>query len=220
MVENGQAKFLCLRCGDLHEEYVVVRGEGCLAIDRRHLVLCRCNFIVHDRHGDTKLEHFCLDVEEQLRDGTGHRGKVVEVSLLVARGQSAKQRPAAIDQIWPSQVVLSLDYEELLLPSEEGVDCLGVGANTNRLEQAQALLVHGIVGPQQGCFVINAGTQVRDKTCRDAEDFVHDKARRRSVPSREGCCSVCCAQPAIWEGGTISLAEEEALVWKCCVKGL
>mmetsp|Transcript_97244 Transcript_97244/g.225436 ORF Transcript_97244/g.225436 Transcript_97244/m.225436 type:complete len:418 (-) Transcript_97244:342-1595(-) len=218
--EDNQAKLLGLLCADLHEEHIVVRGEGRLAVNGRHLVLRRGHFVVDHGHGHAQLQHLRLNPEEQLRDGVGHRGKVVEVRLLASRGQRADQCAAAIDQIGPVLVVLGLDDKELLFPTEEAKDRLGVSGNLDVLEQAQAFLVHSVVGAQQWGLVIKASTQMRDEAAGDLEHFVHHEARRRAIPGGEGGSRVRCTEPSVGEGGAIGLPKEEALVGKQRLEGL
>mmetsp|Transcript_77703 Transcript_77703/g.116855 ORF Transcript_77703/g.116855 Transcript_77703/m.116855 type:complete len:416 (-) Transcript_77703:24-1271(-) len=217
--EHDQAELGGLRGAHLHEEHVVVRGEGGLAVDGRHLVLRRRDLVVHHGHGNPELQHHCLDVEEQLRHGVGHGREVVEVGLLVARRQRAHERAPAVHEVRPCTVVLRLDDEELLLPAEEGVDGLGVRADLDRLQQPQALPVHGIIGAKQRCLVVDASAEVRDEAARDAEDLVHDEAGRRAVPSCEGRGRVCRAEAAVGEGRAVRLAEEEPLIGQRRLEG-
>mmetsp|Transcript_97247 Transcript_97247/g.225448 ORF Transcript_97247/g.225448 Transcript_97247/m.225448 type:complete len:415 (+) Transcript_97247:1065-2309(+) len=214
MEEHNQAQLLGLLSSHLHEQHIVVGRERGLAVDGRHLMLRRGHLVVDHRHGHTELQHLGLNLEEQLRNGVRHGGKVVQVSLLAARGQSAHERAAAVDQVRAVAVVLGLDDEELLLPTKEAVNCLRVSGNVDRLEQAQTLLVHGVIGAQEGGLVIEARPKVRDKTAGDPQDLVQHEARRRAVPSCEGCRCVCRSEPAVGERGAVSLAEEESLVGK------
>mmetsp|Transcript_6718 Transcript_6718/g.21657 ORF Transcript_6718/g.21657 Transcript_6718/m.21657 type:complete len:388 (+) Transcript_6718:522-1685(+) len=63
--EDGQAELLRLLRRHLHEENIVVRREGGLAVDGRHLVLRGGDLVVHHGHGHAEPEHRRLDVEEQ-----------------------------------------------------------------------------------------------------------------------------------------------------------
>mmetsp|Transcript_63588 Transcript_63588/g.166544 ORF Transcript_63588/g.166544 Transcript_63588/m.166544 type:complete len:413 (-) Transcript_63588:22-1260(-) len=218
--EHVEAELRRLLFADLHEEHVVVGGEGGLAVDGGHLVLGRGDLVVQHRHRDAEPEHDGLDVEEQLVHGARHRRKVVEVPLLVAGRQSAEERAAGVHEVGAGAVVLGLDDEELLLPAEEGVDGLGVGGDLDCLQEPQALPGHGVVGPQQGRLLVDAGTEVCDEGARDAQDLVQDVAGRRPVPGGERRGRMSRAQAAVRERRAVGLAEEEPLVGQRGHEGL
>mmetsp|Transcript_76540 Transcript_76540/g.215306 ORF Transcript_76540/g.215306 Transcript_76540/m.215306 type:complete len:430 (+) Transcript_76540:477-1766(+) len=218
--QRMQAQFLRLTLQDLHEEHVVVGGEGGLAVDGGHLVLRGSDLVVEHSHGHAQGQNLRLHVEEQLLDLLADRREVVEIAHLVALRQLADQRAAAIHEVRTLAVQVSPDHEELLLPTEVGVDRLGVCAELDVLQQAQALLLHRVVGAQQRRFVVDAVAEVRDEGAGDAEHLVQHVARRRAVPRREGRGRVRGAEAAVGEGGAVGLADEEALVGQRGEEGL
>mmetsp|Transcript_63620 Transcript_63620/g.176963 ORF Transcript_63620/g.176963 Transcript_63620/m.176963 type:complete len:272 (-) Transcript_63620:427-1242(-) len=206
--QSVQAQLFSLPLQDLHEEHVVVAGEGGLAVDRRHFMLRGGDLVVQHRHGHPQLHHDVPHVTQQRLDLLAWWREVVQVRLLVARWQLANQRASTIHQIRALPIELRLDDEELLLPAQERVDGLGVGADLYVLEQPEALRVHSVVRAEQRRLVVDARAKVRHEGARDAKNFVKHEARGGTVPSREGCGRVRGAQATVGERGAVCLARE------------
>mmetsp|Transcript_49769 Transcript_49769/g.113267 ORF Transcript_49769/g.113267 Transcript_49769/m.113267 type:complete len:241 (+) Transcript_49769:384-1106(+) len=100
------------------------------------------------------------------------------------------------------------------------MNSLGFGAEFDVLEEAKTFPVDCIVGTKQGSLVVDAGSQVCDKTAGDPQYLVQDEARRRAIPSGESCRRVCRPETAVWEGRAIRLAEEQSLMRQNCLERL
>mmetsp|Transcript_83682 Transcript_83682/g.234440 ORF Transcript_83682/g.234440 Transcript_83682/m.234440 type:complete len:340 (+) Transcript_83682:1482-2501(+) len=215
-----EAELLGLALEDLHEEHVVVCGEGRVAVDRGHLVLGAGHLVVQHRHRHTEFQHHLLHIEHQLVHLRRRRRKVVQLRLLVAGGELADERAAAIHQVRPLPVELGAHDEELLLPTQEGVDDLRVRADLDVLQEAQALLVQSVVGAKQRRLVVDACPEVGDEGARNPQHLVEHEALRGAVPRRECRRGVRGAEAAVREGGAVRLSEEEALVGQGGLEGL
>ena len=143
----------------------------------------------------------CLDVVQQLLHAAGDRLEVVQVSLLMTGRQLAEERAAGVHQVGASLVVGGAQHEELLLPSQVAEHALGIGADSNVLQEAQAVEGHCIHGAQQRRLLIDALSEVRHEGARDVQALVHHEGRRGPVPGGESCCGVGHSQASVRKRG-------------------
>ena len=134
--------------------------------------------------------------------------------------QLAEERAAGVHQVGASLVVGGAQHEELLLPSQVAEHALGIGADSNVLQEAQAVEGHCIHGAQQRRLLIDALSEVRHEGARDVQALVHHEGRRGPVPGGESCCGVGHSQASVRKRGAVRLALEEPLRWQAGLHGL
>ena len=135
-------------------------------------------------------------------------------------GQLAEERAAGVHQVGARLVVRGAQHEELLLPSQVAEHALSIGADSNVLQEAQAVEGHCIHGSQQRRLLIDALSEVRHEGARDVQALVHHEGRRGPVPGGESGCGVGHSQASVRKRGAVRLALEKPLRWQAGLHGL
>ena len=214
MEKHLEPQLLRLSVHDLHKEHVAVARDVGSAEDWRHLVLSWGHLVVLHSHRTANLQHLGLSNVQQLLNLPWDGLEVVQVSLLMARGQFSEQSSATIHQVRSSFVEISRHHKEFLFPSQVAEHGLCISSNVNGLQQAQATEGHGIHGAKQRSLLIDAFAEVGDKGTRDVEALVGDKWWGCAIPSGECSCRMGHSQPTIWERRSIGLTLEQTFMWQ------
>jgi hypothetical protein len=167
-----------------HQQVLMVCRDVRILVDRRHLELARCHFVVPrlDRH--TQSVQLALDFHHAGEHAVLDGAEVVIFQLLATRRLRAEQRAARRHQVRTAVVELLIDQEVLLLRPERRHHAARIHAE--QLERAPSLHIECMNGAQQRDLRIERVTSPRRERCgnrqvRALRPF-NQKRRRGRVP--------------------------------------
>ena len=192
----------------IHGQHIRVGGQVGEIEDRGNLVLRRRDLVVGavDRNAEFPhplpgFGHIGVHAGRQLRE-------VVAGLFLAAQRRRAQQCSTGGDQVRPGEVPFPVHQEELLLPADVADDFRHLGF-TQKVQESDALLVDGQIGPQQGGLLIQGFAVPGHERRRDVERLPVHERRRVGVPTDIGCCLVGLAKSAVRERRTVRFGLEQ-----------
>jgi len=198
----------------IHRQLVVVGRHVDGREDRGQFVLRRRHLVVLRLGGDSELPQFVVDLVHEAGHAFVQGAEVVVLQFLASRRLGTKQRPAGQDQVEAFLVERAIDQKILLLGPHRRHDATA-GDVAQRPQDADRLLVQGIHGPQERCFLIQRLACIRAKGTGDAQRDVLaillDKHGGGTIPSGIASGFEGGAQAARGERGRIGLALDQFL---------
>ena len=167
---------------DLHRQLVLVGADIGVRVDRRHLVLRRCDFVVLGLRVNTEFPQFHVEVGHEGLDRRLDGAEIVVLHLLALRGLGAEKGASGSDEVFPLVEEVAVDEEILLLTADGGTDMLRTGGVSEDVDDAHGLLVDGLDGAEQRSLLVEDLSAVGAEDGRDAEGVILDERRRGRVP--------------------------------------
>ena len=191
-----------------HGELLVVGGHVGRLEERRDLELAWGHFVVAGLCGNAQGVHLALHVLHEDLDPLGDCPEVVVVELLALGRGMAEQGAAGEQEVGAQGNEAAIHQEILLLRTTTGIDRSHLLA-AEQFEQPLGLAVHGRIGAQQGCLLVEGFAGPGNKDSGNAEgDPVggfHQEGWAGDVPGGVAPGLKGGANAAVREGGAIGL---------------
>ena len=165
-----------------HDQLVLIDGKVRFVVDRCQFKLVRRHFVVACFERNTVFAGFKFEVFHIRRDTRRDRTEIVIFELLVLGRLMPEQCPTGHQQVGACSVKPLIHKKIFLLPSQIRRHFFHVRVEI--MTHVCRSPVDGIDGFQQRSFQVERFTGIRDENGGDAQRVVHDKCRRRRVPSR------------------------------------
>ena len=213
----AQTVFTCYTLQSLHYQLVMIYCHIGRLINRCHLMLCGCCFVVLCLGSHAQLPQFDIHIVHETADAFTDNAEVMVIHLLALGRRSTKQGPSGKNNIFTLQC-LGRIHQEIFLLCADGGQYLGCLCITEQTHNTDCLFAQSFHGAKQRGFFIQCFTLIRTKCSRDAKGRTGrgllNECRRCDIPCGISSCLKSRTQSAGRERRSIRLSLDQFLAGK------